>query len=304
MIRDVRPDCWEGLDIPSRITTPDALAEYWERCGLLMAIALPVASFSSANSWRYIARAHRFAAFGAESTRNTRKLSNAWRTLTRRIEEKAQAEKDAEERSPCRVIGGPSLTTIVAQRLFELFLLFPDAPAAQPYAAIYGRRAVYKQHEMPDSSGRHGYTLAREISPAEERQTYREHADTDGATLKKIYRGRIMKHLLADARATGGEVHDLAIRYRQKCGDFDSSVPLLRELLLAVKPEAKSPTSHTKAEAGAMTNYRIQLAELNRFLDKPAPAVIAFLANINCPTAPVDRDAIRKAWQRRSDNKA
>ncbi len=304
MIRTVRPDYWEGLGIPSRITTPEDLAEYWQRCGLPMAIALPVAHFSSEKGWRHIARAHRFAAFGAESTRNTRELSNAWRTLTRRIEEKAKAEKDAEERSSCHVIGGPSLTTIVAERLFELFLLFPDAPAAQPYVAIYGRRAVYMQHEIPDSSGRHVYTLAREISPAEERKTYREHADTDGATLKKIYRGRVMKHLLADAQATGGEVHDMAIRYRQKCGDFDSSLPLLRGLLLAVKPEAKSPTSHTEAEAGAMTNYRILLGELNRFLSKPKPAAIAFLANINCPMAPVDGDTIRKSWQRRSDNKA
>ncbi|WP_089083012.1 hypothetical protein [Aquitalea magnusonii] len=279
MTQIVGPGGWHSMGVPAHVTTPGELAAYWLGCGLPESIATAVAQMAvNPKGQRYFQRAQRFAVFGAQSDEHAERLRKKWRRLQ-------------------SIVTGPD-------GVLGLFLALPDVPSAQPYAMVYGRRAKYGVRDLSGSTGGTSDYLAREISPAEERQTYREHAATDGDTLKKIYRGRVLKHLLADAQATGGEVHDMAIRYRQRCGDFGSSLPLLRELLLAVKPEAKSPTSHTKAEAGAMTNYRIQLAELNRFLDKPAPAVIAFLATINCPTAPVDRDAIRKAWQRRPDNKA
>lgn len=161
--------------------------------------------------------------------------------------------------------------------LVSLFMCMPDRPEAQPFTALYGRRAV---------------------DPGEEKRRYDADLDSVRAVIKIISpSGKRFDELMRDAGATDEALSEAAKLRSHKLTEVMSALRSLERLLEKVDPVAKSLTPHWASESAPRKNYVILCASLNRYLATPKHAALAFLANVNCPDVSINDQQIRDAWR-------
>ena len=156
--------------------------------------------------------------------------------------------------------------------LVALFAAFPDGPDAEPYARVVGKRNV---------------------DAGEERRRYRDKAKHARA-LRRLLEPASLKRIAADAQATGSAAVEL---YQDIAGRRLELMPAifdLAALLDSLDPSAKVPTKHHTSAAIGVTNYRNQLAQLNRFLTSNQHAAIVTIARANYPAYRIKRSALSK----------
>lgn len=169
--------------------------------------------------------------------------------------------------------------------LVSLFLLMPDRPEAQPFTAIYGRRAV---------------------DPGEERRRYDKDLDSVRAVIKIISpSSKRFDELMRDGGATDEAVSEASKLRSHNLAEVMSALRSLERLLEKVDPAAKIPTPHwANEESASKKNYVILCASLNRYLAKPKHAALAFLANVNCPDVSINDQQVRDAWRHGAGKRA
>lgn len=164
--------------------------------------------------------------------------------------------------------------------LISLFLSIPDAPRAEPYPGILGRRDVDagEERRRNNASRKHISELRASLS-YEALQRYAADAAASGPGAVQAYRDLT------------GQVRELL-----------TGLSALDRMLELIDPTAKVETKHYASPELAQKNYRRAVASLNRFLDKPQHAALSFIAAVNCPDYPVPRNTLSKIWRRSEDN--
>lgn len=164
--------------------------------------------------------------------------------------------------------------------LVSLFSSIPDAPRAEPYPGILGRRNVDAGEE-------------RRRNKASRKRI---------AELRPSLSYEALQRYAADAAASGLEAvqayRDLAKQVRE----LQTGLSALDRVLELIDPTAKVETAHYASPDLAQKVYRREVANLNRFLDTPQHAALSFIAAVNCPDHPVHRNTLSKIWSRSGDN--
>lgn len=160
--------------------------------------------------------------------------------------------------------------------LVAFFAAFPDGPEAEPFARVFGRRHV---------------------DAGEERRRYKVNEKRARALLPALQYENLQR-LAADAQATGARAVAAYRSFALLRRDLVRGLSAYAELLDCLDPTAKLLTQQYASTNISLTNYRHQLARLNRYLSTPAHAAIAAMAQINCPDHQVLSNTLGQIWRR------
>lgn len=166
----------------------------------------------------------------------------------------------------------------IGGRIFDLFIDMPDGPGLPPFLDL-----------RPKSTLDVGERRARYQAGIEQ---------IDALSVFVDFKGDLMYPLSFDAGATGGEAKQAYRQFDDARKSLADGLRKLRATLQLVDPAASSPTKHWKAVDAEKKNYVYFVARLNHILVRPQHAALAFLANVNCPAVQIDKDLVRKAWER------
>lgn len=159
--------------------------------------------------------------------------------------------------------------------MINLFLNWPDEPTAQPFTAIYGKRAVDHKTEAEN--------YLKSISDVEK--------------VLELFQPDALRKLLSDIRNDSNSSAALERYHALNRQETIHGLHTLRDLLKVANPKNKYISKQSNTDSANNKTYVILLAGLNIYLKEAKWSALEKIANANCPSCKVTADQIRKAWE-------